>query len=120
MNLNRFRDPEETPAIPITALIDVLFLIIIFLVLGANFDQVETVRLPEAKGRPGEGSEPLRVELRADGRLWLDGQRLPDGEVLAVLTRKAPRAVLLLPDEQAPVGALIGWYDRIRRRLNGR
>ena len=117
MNLNRFRQGGEAPLLPITALIDVVFLIIIFLVLGANFDQVDTVRLPEARGRSSDGQGPLQIELRADGSLWLERRHIPESEVLEALARRSPRAVLILPDEKASVGALIAWYDRIGRHL---
>jgi biopolymer transport protein ExbD len=100
--------------VPIMPLVDVLFLLIIFLVLGARFDQVETLRLPEAHGRPAD-SAALTLELRADGTLWLDGQPLADPDVLPTLRARAPVRVLLLPDERAPVGPLLRWYDRIQR-----
>ena len=38
MKLDRFRREEPPLALPMPAIIDVLFLMIIFLVLGANFD----------------------------------------------------------------------------------
>ncbi|MCH9045524.1 MAG: biopolymer transporter ExbD [SAR324 cluster bacterium] len=118
MNLDRFRTGEETPSIPLTALVDVLFLMIIFLVLGANFDPVETVRLPEARGDPSTAASALRLELRADGVLWLEGRALSDSTVIATLEARAPHTVLLLPDARAEVGALFRWYDRIRQALD--
>lgn len=117
MNLSRFREGSEAPAIPLTALIDVLFLLIIFLVLGASFDQIETVRLPEAKGLPLEENRTLQLVLRADGSLWFEQRPVSDADLWVLLQQKAPDAVLILPDEKAPVGALIGWYDRIRRKV---
>lgn len=119
MKLDRFRREEPGPGLPLAALVDVLFLMIIFLVLGANFDRVDTVRLPEAGGRPPAAAErePLRLELRADGRLWLDGTPLADAAVLDAIAARKPPAVLLLPDRAAAVGPLFRWYDRIRRTL---
>ncbi len=113
MKLDRFRQETETPALPLTPLVDVLFLMIIFLVLGASFDQVETVRLPEASGSPSQETAVLRLELHPDGRLRHEGRPVPDGEVLGLIRRRAPAAVLLLPDQEARVGPLIRWYDRI-------
>ena len=119
MNLDRFRQGAEAPSVPLTPLIDVLFLMIIFLVLGANFDQVETVRLPEASGQSTSGqSSTLRLELRPDGRLWLDGKPLATKDVIPAIRARGPSAVLLLPDQQARVGPLMMWHDRIRKALD--
>jgi biopolymer transport protein ExbD len=115
MRLERLlREAESAPMVPIMPLVDVLFLLIIFLVLGARFDQVETLRLPEAHGRPTDAAAALSLELRADGTLWLEGHPLPEPEVLPTLRARAPVRVLLLPDERAPVGPLLRWYDRIQ------
>jgi biopolymer transport protein ExbD len=118
MNLDRFREGAAPPVLPLTALIDVLFLLIVFLVLGAHFDEVETVRLPEARGGPPSAAPALRLVLRPDGALWLEGRPLAPEAVIPVLRARAPSAVLLLPDERAEVGPLIRWYDRIRRELS--
>lgn len=117
MNLDRFREPAVAPFLPMTALLDVLFLIIAFLVLGADFDRVETVRLPEARGAPQAHDRVLRLELRADGGLWMEGRSLSPEEAISVLRARKPSAVLLLPDERSAVGPLIRWYDRIRREV---
>lgn len=118
MNLDRFRQGADTPLVPLTPLIDVLFLMIIFLVLGASFDQVETVRLPEASGQSTTGqSSTLRLELHPDGRLWMDGKPLAAKDTISAIRARGPSAVLLLPDRQARVGALMRWYDRIGKAL---
>lgn len=122
MNLDRFRRETDSLSVPLTPLIDVLFLMIIFLVLGASFDQVETVRLPEASGQPAGDSSTgqsatLRLELRPDGQLWMDGKPLAAKDVIPTLRERSPSVVLLLPDRQARVGALMRWHDRIRKAL---
>lgn len=128
MRLDRFREAEGAPLVPLTPLVDVLFLLIIFLVLGANFDQVETVRLPRARGEVAAATAPvLRLALRADGTLWPadgppgsagPGNGPLDAAALRALVRaRAPERVLLLPDERAPVGPLLRWHDLIGREL---
>lgn len=122
MRLDRFREAEGAPLVPLTPLVDVLFLLIIFLVLGANFDQVETVRLPRARGEAAATAPVLRLALRADGTLWpADGPAiatpLDDAALRALVQARAPERVLLLPDERAPVGPLLRWHDLIGREL---
>ncbi|MEE8434802.1 MAG: biopolymer transporter ExbD, partial [bacterium] len=108
MNLDRFRQGADTPSVPLTPLIDVLFLMIIFLVLGASFDQVETVRLPEASGQSAtQKSTTLRLELHPDGRLWMDGKPLAAEDAIPAIRARGPSAVLLLPDRRARVGPLM-------------
>ena len=117
MKLDRFRSAEGEAPFPLTAMIDVLFLMIIFLVLGANFEQTEQVRLPEARGEPGAMEAVVAVALRADGTLLLDGEALSYDALVPALRQRAPERILLLPDQQAAVGVLFRWYERLRRDL---
>lgn len=116
MKLDRFRDQEEAPLFPFAAMIDVLFLMIIFLVLGANFDSVQSLTLPSGRGAP-ERESPVRVELLADGGLLLGGAALSAEEVIARLKRQPPSSVLLLPDRNVSVGRLFGLYERLESEL---
>jgi len=124
MKLDRFRDPTEVPLVPLAAMIDVLFLMIIFLVLGANFDPTASVELPEATG--SEVPQGVaRVELRSDGSLWLEGKKLStpqatptqQAEALQAVRALAPRAVLLMPDGALDVKTLFRWYEILQTGL---
>lgn len=117
MKLDRFRGQPETPLLPLTAMIDVLFLMIIFLVLGANFDSVVSVELPEARGG-AVGENMLRVELPLTGGLMLEGRLLKEGRAVEALRRRAPRSVLLLPHRELSVERLFHWYDLLGRALD--
>ena len=116
MKLDRFRESSENPLFSLTAMIDVLFLMIIFLVLGANFDPVLSVDLPEAVGGAVKDTV-VRVEIRVDGRLILDGRVLPSNEELEILRSRSPRSILLLPDRRLEVDKLFRWFDSLRRKL---
>jgi biopolymer transport protein ExbD len=116
MKLDRFREPPETPSFPLTAMIDVLFLMVIFLVLGANFDPVASVKLPEARGG-AVGPAMLRVELTADGNLLFEGQSFGPEAALKSLRAIAPRSILLLPDRRLSVERLFRWYDLLAGEL---
>ena len=116
MRLDRFKTSEETPLVPLAAMIDVLFLMIIFLVLGASFDPVVSVSLPHATG--GEPApDVVRVELRMDGQLSLEGKVLPEAETLEILRRTPASTILLLPDGKTPVELLFCWYERLQQEL---
>ena len=117
MKLDRYRSPEETPAFPLTAMIDVLFLMIIFLVLGANFDAMVTVELPEARGSLPE-SGILTVEIHPDSTLEFQGNRYTPAQALEVLGSLRATQLVILPDRRLPVGALFQWYERLSGGLS--
>ena len=116
MRLDRFRSHEDTPLVPLAAMIDVLFLMIIFLVLGASFEPIASVRLPQASG--GETQrETLRLELRRDRQIWFQGRPHGPQEVEQALRRANPAEVLLLPDGQVDVETLFLWHERIGKMV---
>ena len=117
MRLDRFHEPEEAPFVPIVALVDVLFFVIIFLVLGASFDTVETQNLSQTHGQEAAAAEALSVELRGDGQLAVDGRVIPAGDAVAELRPRAGHGIVLLPDAHAEVGSLLRWYDVLQREL---
>ena len=70
---------DETPALNLTSMIDVLFLLIIFFMVATKFDQLERnidVAVPEVSqsGDDSAPPEPLVVTVQSDGSIALDGQ----------------------------------------------
>jgi biopolymer transport protein ExbD len=69
---------DDTPALNLTSMIDVLFLLIIFFMVATKFDEMERnveVAVPEV-AQAGEAIPPARsmvVSVLADGRVELDG-----------------------------------------------
>jgi biopolymer transport protein ExbD len=69
---------DEAPALNLTSMIDVLFLLIIFFMVATKFDQMERnieVAVPEV-GQAGDSEpppQPLVVTVLAEGRVELDG-----------------------------------------------
>ncbi len=69
---------DETPALNLTSMIDVLFLLIIFFMVATKFDEMERnveVAVPEV-AQAGEATPPPRslvVAVLADGSVELDG-----------------------------------------------
>ena len=82
---------EEVPALNLTPMIDVLFLLIIFFMAATNFGEPEhniEVAVPEVSeaGESAAPREPLVVTVFADGRFALDDQPLTLEELVAQLT----------------------------------
>jgi biopolymer transport protein ExbD len=78
--LQRLR--HTSPAINMTPMIDVVFLLIIFFLVSSQLAQRETriqVDLPTAGGGQADVSAAvprLTLTLQEDGRIWLGGRRL--------------------------------------------
>ncbi|MEM7164529.1 MAG: biopolymer transporter ExbD [Planctomycetota bacterium] len=105
-------------------LIDVLFLLLIFLLLSANFDRqrVMEVALPEAaqsSEAPRTGDAPQRVvTLRVDDVLLWNGIALTLDELTTALSQRPPEERLLpifvRSDASVPLGRGVELLDRLR------
>ena len=69
---------EDAPEIPLTSLVDVVFLLLIFFLVATTFARRETdqrLRLPQAEG----GASPVRdrrdlvIQVRSDGSVAVEG-----------------------------------------------
>ena len=100
--------------LPMTSMIDVVFLLLIFFMVTANFSQDEE-RLPAALQADGKGAstqdlqpQVLRVRPASDGVVYLIGSREIDtrGELVRVL-RALPKdqGVIIRVADEAPIWA---------------
>lgn len=117
------RRSREEPAINLTALIDVVFLLLIFFMVTTTFTR-ETrlaVDLPEADAAPAQ-EQALQTEIivSREGQYAIDGQQLVDGR-LATLIRGLEQAtggdrnrqILLIADAQATHQSVVTAMDAI-------
>ena len=84
---------DEQPAVNLTPMIDVVFLLIIFFMVGTQFSELERnirLRVPEVSGAAALTPAPERrvVNVYQDGRIFLDGQNV----TLAQLTKELAAA----------------------------
>jgi biopolymer transport protein ExbD len=84
---------DEMPALNLTSMIDVLFLLIIFFMVSTKFDEMERnidVAIP-AVGEAVETTPPAKpivVTVFSDGRLDLDGQSVSIQELVSQLSAR--------------------------------
>jgi biopolymer transport protein ExbD len=84
---------DEMPALNLTSMIDVLFLLIIFFMVSTKFDEMERnidVAIPQV-GEAGESTQqekPIVVTVFADGHLELDGQAVTAEELVTQLSSR--------------------------------
>ena len=75
---------KEDPNLDLTSLIDVIFLLLIFFMVSTTFERQALLKvdLPEASevDERQEIPDSLELVIDADGRMFLNDQRLIDGE----------------------------------------
>lgn len=114
---------DELPTINLTSMIDILFLLIIFFMVGTNFGLPEghlLIDLPKIGASSSTVStiEKAIVEFQADGSIFLDGKRMNANQLtqqLASLHRqKSGLAVSVRGDGGASFGTSVQVTNAIR------
>jgi biopolymer transport protein ExbD len=118
------RDRRPAPEINLTSLIDILFIVLVFLVLTTTFREPTWLRvsLPEASTAEvvrEAGPRPLRVAIDRNEVTYLEERPVRLEELSDRLRELAPRrdaaVVVLTADRDASHGRVIAVMDRIRR-----
>lgn len=110
---------RRRPSVNLSALIDVAFILVIFVVLSATFRQERDldVQLPGTSALPAKQAEGLTVTVFADGHVEIDGKSIAAAEVGAALAaaRSDHTSVLLVADKAAQVQAAVTILDEAQR-----
>lgn len=117
------RRPKEEPSINLTALIDVVFLLLIFFMVTTTFTRETrlSVNLPEADAEAAqEVPGQLEILVTSDGRYAIDGEVLVDGQ-LPTLMRALEQlsggdrdvSILLIADAEASHQSVVRAMDAI-------
>ncbi len=82
----KLQQHDELPALNLTSLIDVLFLLIIFFMVATKFDEMDRniqVAVPKVAqaGNDPAPHLPLIVTVTADGRFDLDGKTVTESQL---------------------------------------
>ncbi len=77
---------DEAPSINLTSMIDILFLLIIFFMVGTNFGMPEghlTLDLPKVSSNvaPTAKTDRVVVEVKANGEVFFDMQPMQLGQL---------------------------------------
>lgn len=119
MNLRPLR--REEPEVNLTALIDVVFLLLIFFMVSTTFQRESELKieLPEASGEVVEAPvEALEIIIDAQGRYFLKGEQVLNEE-LPTLRRAIEKAlgeqkeppVIIRADARTPHQAVVRAMD---------
>lgn len=98
---------REIPTLNLSALIDITFILVIFIVLAATFSRVRVmdVALPGADAREESQEDALVVTVPLEGPVRIGETPVPFEDLRAVLAehRTRHRSVLLVADRQAAI-----------------
>lgn len=98
---------REAPVLNLSALIDIAFILVIFIVLGATFQRVKAVdvELPSADAKAEPPGEALVITVPAEGPVLFGARPVELADVRAELARVRAEhdTVVLLADKQADV-----------------
>ena len=108
LNFNRKKELYQVK-IPLTSLIDIVFLLLIYFLLTTNFmvDEGIKIKLPQAKASASQTEEEITVFVDREGRTFLSNQEISLGDLFKKLSEmigvqedklvvvRADRAVIL-------------------------
>lgn len=116
------RTPRRAAEISLTPLIDILFIVLLFLVLTATLTEQSVLRVSLPRAATGEPAADdgsvVRVEIDADGQAYLDGVAQPLDAIRARLARitDPDRArVTIAADSAASHGSVVQVLDLVRQ-----
>ncbi|MFO7750479.1 MAG: biopolymer transporter ExbD [Desulfobacteraceae bacterium] len=109
MLVHRKKRPRYQMAAPLTSLIDIVFMLLIYFLLTTNFmvDEGIKVKLPKAQASAPQTKKEITVYVDRDGRTSIHDKPVPDQEIFKTLKAlmanhqnpvvvvKADRAVVL-------------------------
>ncbi len=122
----RFERPARSSrGVPIVPMIDILFIVLIFLIVSTTFKKPRTIlpiELPTVRDIASTEviDERSVLAVGKDGRITLDSLVVPDAKLLdaylrAFLKENPGRKLELEADKQIPLEKLLGVWDALTR-----
>ena len=119
----RFRhneDPAEQANVDMTPLIDVVFILLIFFILSASFQQQNQIRVERPNSQVTDSISSVSVTVSVDdqGQIWLDNQVVEVTMLTSRVKKKVAQAsnvsVVINVDKSVDSGRLIQVIDKVR------
>jgi biopolymer transport protein ExbD len=109
------RPPKRRPSIGLTPLIDIVFILLIFVILAANFDRIKGLKvdLPQSSATNKPPPRSLVLTITAKGRYVLDKKTVPEPQLFSTLQRlnKTHKILLLRADGKAAFAKAVKALD---------
>lgn len=116
------RTLRKTRSVPMTPLVDVVFLLLVFFMLSTSFVRSRSLELmlPQADGSPSvrnAESEIIQVFVASDGSIFMGEEQVNEEQLVAQLKAKvaedANTAIILLNGPDVAVQQLVSTVDHI-------
>ncbi|WP_194436715.1 ExbD/TolR family protein [Vibrio fluminensis] len=120
MRFRHSEDSAEQANVDMTPLIDVVFILLIFFILSASFQQQNQIRVerPNSQVTDSISSVSLTVAVDEQGQVWLDNQAVEVAMLTSRVQQKAAQAnnvsVVIDVDKSVDSGRLIQVIDKVR------
>lgn len=119
MSFDVGRSHRVRPLMNVTPLVDVvLVLLIIFMVVAPLLRRQFYAHLPQREAQAGSAADQVVVQLRADGRVWLNNKELAETALVTELPRifatRKNGMLFFDADDAAPYGAAVRILDIAR------
>ena len=119
----RFRHNDESgeqPNVDMTPLIDVVFILLIFFILSASFQQQNQIKVerPNSQVTDSISNVSITVSVDEQGQIWFDNQPVEVELLTSRVKQKAAQAsnvsVVIDVDKSIDSGRLIQVVDKVR------
>ncbi len=112
---------EESPQVDLTPLIDVVFILLIFFILSANFQKessIEVDRPSASSSTVKEASKTLTVAVDRNHQIWFKGSVVNltqlQFQMKSVVLKKEKINTIINADKSVDTGTLVQIIDAIR------
>ena len=113
--------PKEIPVINLTPLIDVLFTVLMFLVLTANFTKLTAINIKLPGATTGEnlekGTQALRIDIHENGVIMFEERPISLASLRQLIEQTSPeRNIQLAIDRRTAHGRVVKVIDQLRHQ----
>ena len=119
MRFNYQEEAQHDAGIDMTPIIDIVFIMLIFFVLTASFNQQQTIKVdrPSTVVSDGAAKDTLIISIDASGMVWFENRSASKAEI-AALVRSASAgkrvSAVVNADRRVESGLLIEVVDQVR------
>lgn len=117
-----FHKSADTGSVNITSLIDVVFMLVIFFMIGSSFEKAAVpISLPASSTAEEQDAESLSLTLTIDrsGALYLNNRAVDEAdlaeEAARLLAGMEDKQVVLYSDESVPLGRMVRVIDELNK-----
>lgn len=121
MKIKTFVDKDDSPQVDLTPLIDVVFILLIFFILSANFQKESTIQVdrPSASSASVQSeATTLTVSIDNAQAIWFNGKTVSLSELQfqlkAKITQDTHFNAIINADQHLDTGTLISVIDAVR------